>query len=570
MYDHMGRKTKTWEQLTYSSNLPTGNTLISQVDYNEIGQVLTKHLHSTDSTTFLQNIAYTYNERSWLLTSSAPLFAMQLYYNTGSRQAYNGNILYQYWGTPGSLTKSYSYVYDKLNRYLNNTTATGNYETGVTYDLNGNITALQRSGYANDNLTYTYMNSGQSNQIASIADVAGTNSGLTNGTTTFGNYDANGNLLSVSNAGNAAKNKTFTYNLLNLPQTVTTNTSATTTTTLTYTYDAAGNKLRRKSTGLSNTTDYIGGIQYDGATTPAFTFIQTEEGKAAYLPTTGGFDYYYYLGDNLGNTRVTFDTQTGAAAQTQKDDYYPFGLEINSSVTSPQNEYLYNKKELQEELGQYDYGARFYDPVIGRWNGIDELAEEFEHTSPYAYVLNNPINLADLDGRDTTKIIPLKEVFIQAVKPKPKPGPIKIEPLKEIKPVEPVGFPPPPVFTMPLLTFIFVLLPANLGDHTEADHLKAINARKYSKHGSYTIKFKNGKRYHGKGPYSRAIASAKYLADLHKTSFDYSDIDWTSAENEPQAFRDEAKRLEADGGKNNPNNYNQIDSPGSHKYKQDQ
>jgi hypothetical protein len=133
---------------------------------------------------------------------------------------------------------------------------------------------------------------------------------------------------------------------------VTANTGLTTTTTLSYIYDAAGNKLRRTSTGLNNTTDYISGIQYDGATTPVFNFIQTEEGKAAYQPSTGGFDYYYYLGDNLGNTRVMFDSQTTPLASLQLDDYYPFGMEIKGTIPSPKNEYLYNKKELQEEMAQ--------------------------------------------------------------------------------------------------------------------------------------------------------------------------------------------------------------------------
>jgi RHS repeat-associated protein len=132
--------------------------------------------------------------------------------------------------------------------------------------------------------------------------------------------------------------------------------------------------------------------------TTSFSFIQTEEGKA--VPTgTGGFDYYYYLGDNLGNTRVTFDTKTGAAVMQQQDNYYPFGLEIPGSiVTSPKNEYLYNKKELQEEFTEYDYGARFYDPVIARWNVIDPKAEKDRRWSPYRYGYDNPIRFIDPDG----------------------------------------------------------------------------------------------------------------------------------------------------------------------------
>jgi len=197
-------------------------------------------------------------------------------------------------------------------------------------------------------------------------------------------YDANGNATIDGRNGMA-----LAYNHLNLPVTLSKSGL-----NMAYTYDATGAKLKKVSTGTSTTTtDYVGGIQY---TNGAIDFIQTGEGIAR---NNGGvYSYEYNLSDHLGNVRASFDIYGGAVPMLQRDDYYAFGL--RKSAVGGTNKYLYNGKELQEELNQYDYGARFYDPIIGRWNVVDELADHPNQIdkSPYAYAWNSPVKLTDPDG----------------------------------------------------------------------------------------------------------------------------------------------------------------------------
>jgi len=91
-------------------------------------------------------------------------------------------------------------------------------------------------------------------------------------------------------------------------------------------------------------------------------------------------------------------------------DYYPFGKSFENNDV-PQNRYLYNGKELQDQViggtqfGWYDYGARFYDPEIGRWHVVDNKTEKYYNFTPYTYAANNPIIHIDPDGEDILDVI---------------------------------------------------------------------------------------------------------------------------------------------------------------------
>jgi RHS repeat-associated protein len=78
----------------------------------------------------------------------------------------------------------------------------------------------------------------------------------------------------------------------------------------------------------------------------------------------------------------------------------PLRVFLSKKVGVSANQFLYNSKERQDEfsLGWYDYGARMYNPNIGRWNGVDALADSFLTVSPFSYVINNPISNIDPDG----------------------------------------------------------------------------------------------------------------------------------------------------------------------------
>jgi len=389
--------------------------LIVSNNYDVLGRLNKKRLGNKPGAPAGTPLAvqdFEYNIRGWLLSinknyinngsNNGEYFGMQLGYDKNGTLSsfvpqYNGNISGVLWKSEGDqMVRKYDFSYDPANRLMaadfnqyaggSGTSATFNKSAGIdfsegniTYDANGNILTLARTGLklnsspVIDNLSYTYVNSqgiAFSNKLINVVDaVIGSDNGKlgdfkdgTNSTDDY-SYDVNGNLTvdqnkSISN---------ITYNYLNLPNVITVNGKG----TITYFYDASGNKLYKQtvengatvrqnnvdySTSITTSTNYLAGFIFESKSysnpalaslnyTDKLQFTSHEEGRIRFSPASGtqpnAMYFDYMLKDHLGNVRtvLTEEVQTNAypvasmepAQEASESLYY---TNINSSIRS--------------------------------------------------------------------------------------------------------------------------------------------------------------------------------------------------------------------------------------------
>ena len=398
-YDHAGRLLTTKHKLNTNEEV----TLVENT-YDDLGRIKSSKRHGNSALA----TDYTYNVRSWMKTlTTDTLFNQTLHYNDsygGSRACYNGNISAMSWKAAGDTgVHGYRFSYDEMSRltaagYLWNGFPSANYDTSYTYNRQSNLTSLRRNGRTGtssygliDDLTLTL----DGNWLTRVDDAA-TSSAYNNGfefkdavkQDNEYTYDKNGNMTKDLNK----KITDIQYNCLNSPSKVTFQDDS----TITYTYAVNGTKLRTVHTigDTTSTTDYCGNVIYENGVQK---LLLTDAGYV----TLSDKKYHYYLQDHQGNNRVVVD-QTGQKEEV--NHYYPFGGTFASAEKSIQP-YKYNGKELDTKngLNWYDYGARYYDVAIGRWNAVDPMAEMYYSWSPYAYCVDSPTNYVDPTGCFSTK-----------------------------------------------------------------------------------------------------------------------------------------------------------------------
>ena len=300
---------------------PATGRLIYKDHIFNLGRTAYDRLGRLASTTYEGEITrtQTYDLHGWLTEWSCKGLTQKLSYADSSNPSYTGRISSKQ-TSHDKKTDTYIYSYDLLGRltdakFSNQDSNSiwgfsfANYSASYSYDLQGNMLTLKRSGAVNDiscgtidDISATFIG----NQLASLRDDAATvlleNSlDIPNGSwsgTDFA-YDANGNQTRDMSRGVAD----ITYNELNLPARIEFEDGA----AIEYLYSASGTKLAEIPSRIGlmagNRRDYVGLIEY-------------EQNKITRIALTSGYItiadtlFHLFVPDHQGNIMAVIDAKS--------------------------------------------------------------------------------------------------------------------------------------------------------------------------------------------------------------------------------------------------------------------
>ena len=384
-----------------------GELAVVAYSYDAVGQLSGK-TYGTGTHAIHETMEY--NIQGWLTAKNSELFDMSLdYYNKWGHiddvsPSYTGNITSWQWqhkkvdGTADADERAYRYRYDDLSRLtaaepFSSTSSLHtdwSTEKGITYDRNGNILTLTRTG-----------SSGAVSQSYRFEYVGNQRKKTMNGSEVY-TYDANGNMTEDALTGFG-----ISYNLLNLPEDLQDHWGSGEISHR-YSYLADGTK---KTVGDYENYGYryVGSLVYHWRYDAIDSFESTSFGGGRIVGTDSGSEVHYFLTDHLGSTRVVAKVTPTERIDLDRKDYYPFGKTWEQpDMPASDNRYTFSGKEFQQTYSSsahyLDFGARFYDPDGVVFIQQDPLLEKYYSIGQYNYCAGNPVVNVDINGDSITML----------------------------------------------------------------------------------------------------------------------------------------------------------------------
>lgn len=228
----------------------------------------------------------------------------------------------------------------------------------------------------------------------------------------FFDYDENGNTIVKDELSAGGSLWTYGYYYDNNLETVTRDGN----TIAEYFYDGLGRRVVSKEGYPDASTRiyvYVGDsvvYEWDPETRTGLKYVYAHGILLARIHEDSSVEYYFQ--DAAGNTRLVVDDAREILFST---NYKPFGLEfakVGSEI------YKYSGEHYDSETGLYYFGARYYDPDLGRFITEDPLegfGQDPQTLNRYIHGLNNPLRYRDPTGELIVTVIVIVVLIVVGI-----------------------------------------------------------------------------------------------------------------------------------------------------------
>ncbi|MBI2394643.1 MAG: hypothetical protein HYV09_34055, partial [Deltaproteobacteria bacterium] len=297
---------------------------------------------------------------------------------------------------------SESFVRDALSRVTVRTEAVASETartTKFTYDPSGALKSVDRDGLVT---TFTYDANG--NRIATVAASSTTTATydgqdrlLTYGTRVYA-YGKDGEVSKIVDGASGATTSLEHDALGNVRKVVMPSGK-----TIEYVIDGEHRRVARKvDGGITDRFVYLDGLRI-GAEVDTFgsvltRYVYATRGNVPDYLVRGG-KVYRCVVDSIGSVRLVVEIATGTVVQ--RTDYDPFGLIVSDTI-APGFKHVpfgFAGGIHDRDTGLVRFGAREYDPVVGRWTSRDPALFRGGDANFYRYAHGDPVNAIDVDGK---------------------------------------------------------------------------------------------------------------------------------------------------------------------------